>query len=352
MEKKFGFILLFLMVFSFGIVSADTPITGVIYNTTIGGDNVTGANVNVTCDGILKSTISESDGVYGVSFLSSECNNSSNYIVSAEKGDYSGSDGANDVSDLFGAVMNIAIEKKEVVESIIIFNGTVYNTTLNGTVVEGANVSVTCDGIPKMNISNVNGSYSVEFLESECNSSHIFSVFAIKGEYNGTSENLNVSNGTVVDVVITKPIIEIIPTCSDGIQNGRETGIDCGGNCGSCGGSSKKESSGSGGWVKPNCRDGYHFNLENGVGKCVVDAVIVQNETSNETGFSLAGDNETATPKKGFISLMTGAVIGGGVGSWTVIAILIALVLLAFFFMWRRKRNNEDTPDSKKNSKK
>ena len=29
------------------------------------------------------------------------------------------------------------------------------------------------------------------------------------------------------------PIV-VLPTCNDGIQNGDETGIDCGGSCGPC----------------------------------------------------------------------------------------------------------------------
>jgi hypothetical protein len=48
------------------------------------------------------------------------------------------------------------------------------------------------------------------------------------GEYSQICENGCYARACIV------PSVPFNPTCSDGIQNGNETGIDCGGECKSC----------------------------------------------------------------------------------------------------------------------
>ncbi|MCD4770891.1 hypothetical protein K8R30_00565 [archaeon] len=302
-------------------VEESISISGIIYNTTLGGEVVEGADVEVICNGIPVSAISNGDGSYGVSFLKSECNSSHVYSVSAEKGNYSGESGEhNDINDLFGAVMNLAIEEESSEDAVIVFIGTIYNTTIGGAFVSGADVSLTC-GIVKSGLSDVNGSYRFEFLESECNGSLVYVVDAVSGEYSGTSGDLSfvVDSDNVYDLVISKAAEEEEEENSGG----------------------SKKSGSSGGRVTM-CADGFHF-LKEGSSVCVPDVVEELNVSLEELNVSEdSGVEDEGEEDKGFfagvLSFITGAVIGGVMGSWIAVVLFILVVIGLFLFAWSKKK--------------
>ena len=78
------------------------------------------------------------------------------------------------------------------------------------------------------------------------------------------------------------------PTCTDGIQNGTETGVDCGGSCQPCG-------------TAPTCSDGIMNGNETGIDcggpdcpACVTCTDGIQN--GNETGIDCGGSDCPACP--------------------------------------------------------
>jgi hypothetical protein len=276
----------------------EISISGIIYNTSIGGDVVEGANVEVICNGIPMTDVSESDGSYGVSFLKSECNSSHVYSVSAEKDDYFGESGEyNDINDLFGAVMNLAVEKEEVEEEEeISISGIIYNTSIGGDVVEGADVEVVCDGVMKSDVSRSDGAYGVSFLKSECNSSHVYSVSAEKDDYFGESgeySDINDLFGAVMNLAVEKEEVE------------EEEEENKGGSF---------SSSGSGGKITM-CADGYHFESV-GSTICVPDVVVEElNVTPEDLNASEeSGDEEEDEEDEGFFAWLLGVITGAVVG--------------------------------------
>ncbi len=71
------------------------------------------------------------------------------------------------------------------------------------------------------------------------------------------------------------------PTCSDGIQNGDETGVDCGGSCTPC-------------TTTPNCEDGIQNGDETGVdcgGSCTPCSTDGNTDSCGEFGISYIDDN-------------------------------------------------------------
>lgn len=72
-------------------------------------------------------------------------------------------------------------------------------------------------------------------------------------------------------------------TCTDGVQNGDETGVDCGGSCTSCGGT-------------PNCSDGIQNGDETGIdcgGSCTAcggSSIVGSWEESNPSCTNSSGD--------------------------------------------------------------
>ncbi len=76
---------------------------------------VPGANVNVTCKGILKTTTSKSDGTYSVKYLPEEGCTNTNVTVVAEQGGIVSKTGTGAVQDytaqfdLYLGVVNIAL---------------------------------------------------------------------------------------------------------------------------------------------------------------------------------------------------------------------------------------------------
>ena len=294
--------------------------------------NGTGAGVvvSVVCDITTLNDTTANDGSYGVNFNEVDCGVGDDYTISASEGNYSGA-----VSNIVsGSNIMKSLVLDEVIPQNTTISGIIYYDVINGSLVDGAKVTIIC-GDEEEEFDSVNGSYSFDFLESVCNDSHIYSVFAIKGDYNGTSGDLNVSAGTDVDVVILKAVV--VPTCSDGVQNGDETGVDCGGSCGSCstsGGGPKITSSG-GGWVNPNCDEGFHY--ETGVG-CILD-VVIENVTEENEGdafnASSAGEVPEEDESNEFFSDITGGIIGAGAARNIGIGLLFLLIILALFSIVR-----------------
>ncbi|MCK5449343.1 hypothetical protein KAI32_00590 [Candidatus Pacearchaeota archaeon] len=326
MNGKFLMLLGFL-VLSFGFVSADTAIAGKIYNTTLGSDFVEGANVTVTCNGFFAIDVSENDGSYGVDFLSTECNSSHTYVVSAEKGDYFGSESASDIDEFGIGGVDVAIIEKVVIGTTTI-SGIIYNLTND--VIEDASVTVTCNYVDaSVTLSNIDGSYSVDFSESVCNISHVFSVFAEKGEYNGTNESLNVIDGTVANVVIEKaeavtpPIVIVPATYSSGGSGGGSTNYIC------------EE------WSE--CIDGLQTKACNNNSITSRSCIVEIEEEVEELGTSEIGleDEELEDVAPTFFSMITGAVTGaaGTAGGIAAISVFIILALGGFVAIRIRKKN-------------
>ncbi|MEX1189863.1 MAG: fibrobacter succinogenes major paralogous domain-containing protein [Bacteroidia bacterium] len=97
------------------------------------------------------------------------------------------------------------------------------------------------------------------------------------------SDGIQNGNETAVDCGGSCPLCTVVPTCTDGIQNGNETGVDCGGSCPPC-------------TVVPTCNDGLQNGNETGVdcgGSCPPCTVVptcndgIQN--GNETGVDCGG---------------------------------------------------------------
>lgn len=327
---KFRFIFLVsILVLSLSIVSATgtTAIGGTIkYKDS--GNAVVGAFVNVTCNGFSDNGTTDGTGTYGVDFSILNCNESHNYSIFASKGEYSGNDedriidGILLFGDLIVAGADLDIEKNIGNTTI---TGTIYNSTND--VIENASVTVTCNGInANVTLSNVNGSYSVNFSESVCNSSHVFSVFAEKGEYNGTNESLNVINGTVANVVIKKaeavtPPVPATPSSSGG-GSGGNTQYIC------------EE------WSE--CIDGLQTKVCNNNSITSRSCEMEEEVEELDTGEIFESKVPEDVTSPGFFSTITGAVIGGGMVAWGALTAFILLVIGGFgFVMFRRNKKSK-----------
>lgn len=91
MQKSISFLIMGLaLVLTIGAVSAQTVISGTIYNSDY-TEEVSGADVTVTCDGLDIQTESLEDGSYSVIYIDSTCAVGSSLTVYAVKGDLYGS---------------------------------------------------------------------------------------------------------------------------------------------------------------------------------------------------------------------------------------------------------------------
>ncbi|NME72031.1 di-heme oxidoredictase family protein [Flammeovirga aprica] len=107
--------------------------------------------------------------------------------------------------------------------------------------------------------SELSGKISIYVNGSDAGDVNFSSTGAWVGNYQSVSANVNVPAGATFDVQFQSGDValnvdrviftgELVPSCTDGIQNGTETGIDCGGDC-------------------PNiCIETYALNVENGSG--------------------------------------------------------------------------------------
>jgi hypothetical protein len=93
MKKIFSLIILsFLVVSMAGAVSScNTVVGGLIYNEDYSAV-IGGADVTVSCNGNIETTVSAVDGAYGVEFLSDECTSGDLVVIDAVKGDLVGSE--------------------------------------------------------------------------------------------------------------------------------------------------------------------------------------------------------------------------------------------------------------------
>ena len=348
MEKGFLFVcLLSVLLFSFNLTSAsNVTFIGTIYNQTLFTESiVNNASVEIICNGISQNTTSDNLGYYSYSFSGDVCIINSTYIVSAKKDNYFGSTGEkSDIADFADHVNSsnesgridvdapVVLELMEEPEMIIV-DGFILE---NDSIID-ANISLLgCSGTPLT--SDIDGYYRFK-LNDDC-SNYIIEVK--KDGYYDNNSKFNVSEDNSHNISITKK-----PTCSDGIQNGEETGVDCGGSiCEACssGGSSGGSSSGSGssggsgGWVNPHCDDGFHVgDLGSGVLGCVPDAL--ENVTLEDLNMSEADFNEHSS-EPGFwdkiLAALTGAVIGGGAGGWVAGGLFALLVLILYLYVKKK----------------
>lgn len=95
---------------------------------------------------------------------------------------------------------------------------------------------------------------------------------------NGSSCNDGIQNGQETGIDCGGPSCPACPTCNDGIQNGQETGVDCGGNCPAC----------------PTCADGIQNGQETGVdcgGNCPACPTCSDGiQNGQETGVDCGGN--------------------------------------------------------------
>jgi hypothetical protein len=100
-------VLVLLVLSVVSMVSAKTIVAGKIYNADF-SDVVGNASVVVKCNTEMGNAFSLADGTYAVAFNETECNGGETVIVSASKGDLTGS-ATGDVSDNVVLDLDIAI---------------------------------------------------------------------------------------------------------------------------------------------------------------------------------------------------------------------------------------------------
>ena len=146
------------------------------------------------------------------------------------------------------------------------------------------------------------------------------------------------------------------PTCSDGIQNQGETGVDCGGPCGACssssssGGGSSSSSSGGGSSSSSSSSSGgggsitkLSTNLtQNTNNTAEVTLEIQENNQTQDTT-----ENIEETQEKGnFLSGITGAVVGGikGFSKSGLAPAIVLVVVMIVVIMIVNSRKKEKIP--------
>lgn len=110
----FGLVL-FSLALSLTFVSAETVVSGKIYNSDF-SEVIGGATVVVECNSETETSTSQNDGTYAVSLDSEICSLGSEVSVSASKGDLLGEDSASIVESDEGelvTVINVNIEEEE-----------------------------------------------------------------------------------------------------------------------------------------------------------------------------------------------------------------------------------------------
>ncbi|KHO53796.1 MAG: hypothetical protein QT05_C0001G0018 [archaeon GW2011_AR13] len=109
--KKTLMLIVLMLVFSVGAVSAKTIIAGKIYNADY-SDTISGADVTILCNGHELTNISRSDGSYNVEYLENGengCNAGDSLTVSAVKGNLYGSQSGIIHDDALGNNWDLAI---------------------------------------------------------------------------------------------------------------------------------------------------------------------------------------------------------------------------------------------------
>jgi uncharacterized protein YjdB len=125
------------------------------------------------------------------------------------------------------------------------------------------------------------------------------------GSYNLVINSVNVASGGVFATQIITPFCLASGTCTDGIQNGTETGIDCGGSCPACVTCSDGIQNGTETGVDcggscpacPTCNDGIQNGTETGIdcgGSCGFPVVSITGSAS-----ICVGSTTTLSPSTG-----------------------------------------------------
>jgi uncharacterized protein YjdB len=125
------------------------------------------------------------------------------------------------------------------------------------------------------------------------------------GSYNLVINSVNVASGGVFATQIITPFCLASGTCTDGIQNGTETGIDCGGSCPACVTCSDGIQNGTETGVDcggscpacPTCNDGIQNGTETGIdcgGSCGFPVVSITGSAS-----ICVGSTTTLSPNTG-----------------------------------------------------
>jgi len=103
-----------------------------------------------------------------------------------------------------------------------------------------------------------------------------------------------IQNGQETGIDCGGPSCPVCPTCSDGIQNGSETGVDCGGSCPAC----------------STCTDGIQNDTETGIdcgGTCPACSSCTDGiQNGQETGIDCGGPSCPACPNGGGTTTLSG----------------------------------------------
>ncbi len=170
------------------------------------------------------------------------------------------------------------------------FNGSVWTTV--GTYVTPANFSNNIVYTRKVKVAaplSANAKFRFQTDAGDNTDQIYIDAVIIKG-YKTTSNSSctdGIQNGQETGVDCGGPTCPACPTCSDGIQNGNETGVDCGGSCPAC----------------PTCNDGIQNGNETGIDcggscqPCSAPASCTDGiQNGQETGIDCGGPTCPACP--------------------------------------------------------
>ncbi len=137
------------------------------------------------------------------------------------------------------------------------------------------------------------------------------------------------------------------PFCGDGACNSGEDCSSCAADCGACssGGSSGSGGGSSGGGSSGGSSSGGAYSLVSN-GTYVAESVNVSSD--DDTIVSSSDVEPENVEANRFLSMITGAVIGGGAGSWLFALVLLGLILFIFFIARKEMAAKEAAAKKKK----
>jgi len=218
--------------------------------------------------------------------------------------------------------------------------GKIYDQSYGTSGLGGVDIRINCDGTIRDKTSEPNGDFGVSFDKIDCKNGSTMTVTTSKSEYN-TNNWENTSGGILTitqgdnELLIVNFVMTLktsSPTPNDGRNRGGSGGCnptfwDC-----------------SDEWSE--CIDG--LQTKRCTSNCGTHKTETQScnteENSQENLLELEEpetieEDEAATTDKGFLSLLTGAVIGGGAATWGTAGAFIVLILGSFAVVRiRRKR--------------
>ncbi len=198
---------------------------------------------------------------------------------------------------------------------------------------------------------NVELSWSEAFDEPNPNENcadgiEYYNVY-LNGRMIGSSLETSFSYGALDDGDYIFGVSAVDLAGNEGARASVEVSFPLGDGGSSSGGGSSSSSSGGGSSSSSSSSSGGGSDS-----KVVKSSVVEEDDDSDDGSFESTSieleDDEVND--KGFLSLMTGAVIGGGVGSWLAVLILIGLVVVLFFVV-RKKRDASQGMGNEKQGK-